>query len=450
MLESTFAQIREWTGANVIGIFDPDSVITGVSSDTRQIKNGDIFVALRGMNHDGHKFLAEAFRLGAVAAIVENDCVVSSELGPIFFVESPLRALGEIARQHRSKFQIPVVCITGSSGKTTTKEMVASVLENRFNVLKSIGSENNEIGVPNTLLKLNAAHDVVVLELAARRQGDIEYLCSIAQPTFGVLLNIGSAHLEYFESLEGVAKAKGELLEYLDESLIALINADDRVVCQEVQRTKGRLLTFGFQSESIFRGEGLILDQESCGHFLFRGFEIDLGIPGGHNAYNALAALSVGVQLGVNIQDAARVLSNFQAIEQRSQIIDVAGITIINDCYNANPESMRAALDILLNKLGQRKIALLGDMLELGPDSKRYHEELGRYVAPMVDELLTIGTMGEYIATSAMGVGLSKTFHFDNFDSVVKYLKNTLVKGDTILVKASQGMGLRRVVDSIL
>ena len=450
MLESTFAQIREWTGANVIGIFDPDSVITGVSSDTRQIKNGDIFVALRGINHDGHKFLAEAFRLGAVAAIVENDCVVSSELGPIFFVESPLRALGEIARQHRSKFQIPVVCITGSSGKTTTKEMVASVLENRFNVLKSIGSENNEIGVPNTLLKLNAAHDVVVLELAARRQGDIEYLCSIAQPTFGVLLNIGSAHLEYFESLEGVAKAKGELLEYLDESLIALINADDRVVCQEVQRTKGRLLTFGFQSESIFRGEGLILDQESCGHFLFRGFEIDLSIPGGHNAYNALAALSVGVQLGVNIQDAARVLANFQAIEQRSQIIDSAGITIINDCYNANPESMRAALDILLNKLGQRKIALLGDMLELGPDSKRYHEELGRYVAPMVDELLTIGTMGKYIATSAMGVGLSKTFHFDNFDSVVKYLKNTLVKGDTILVKASQGMGLRRVVDSIL
>ncbi len=450
MLESTFAQIREWTGANVIGIFDPDSVITGVSSDTRQIKNGDIFVALRGINHDGHKFLAEAFRLGAVAAIVENDCVVSSEVGPIFFVESPLRALGEIARQHRSKFQIPVVCITGSSGKTTTKEMVASVLENRFNVLKSRGSENNEIGVPNTLLKLNAAHDVVVLELAARRQGDIEYLCSIAQPTFGILLNIGSAHLEYFESLEGVAKAKGELLEYLDESLIALINADDRVVCQEVQRTKGRLLTFGFQSESIFRGEGLILDQESCGHFLFRGFEIDLGIPGGHNAYNALAALSVGVQLGVNIQDAARVLSNFQAIEQRSQIIDVAGITIINDCYNANPESMRAALDILLNKLGQRKIALLGDMLELGPDSKRYHEELGRYVAPMVDELLTIGTMGKYIATSAMGVGLSKTFHFDNFDSVVKYLKNTLVKGDTILVKASQGMGLRRVVDSIL
>ena len=158
MLELTFAQIREWTGAKVIGIFDPRCVVTGVSSDTRQIKNGDIFVALRGINYDGHDFIAEAFRFGAVAAIVESDCVVPSELGPIFLVESPLMALGQIAKQHRSKFQIPVVCITGSSGKTTTKEMVASVLENRFNVLKSKGSENNEIGVPNTLLKLNAKH----------------------------------------------------------------------------------------------------------------------------------------------------------------------------------------------------------------------------------------------------------------------------------------------------
>ena len=450
MLESTFAQIREWTGAKVIGIFEPHSLVTGVSSDTRQIKNGDIFVALRGINHDGHDFIAEAFRFGAVAAIVENDFVVRGELGPIFLVESPLRALGQIAKQHRSKFQIPVVCITGSSGKTTTKEMVASVLENRFNVLKSIGSENNEIGVPNTLLKLNAKHEVVVLELAARRQGDIEYLCSIAQPTFGVLLNIGSAHLEYFESLEGVAKAKGELLEYLDESLMALINADDRVVCQEVQRTKGRLLTFGFQSESVYRGEGLILDQESCGHFLFRGVKIDLKIPGRHNAYNALAAISAGFELGVDIQDSAQILSEFQAVEHRSEVIEVGGVSIVNDCYNANPESMRAALDVLLNRTGNRKIALLGDMLELGPDSKRLHGELGLHAATIVDELITIGSMGKYITDAARSVGHSNTLHFESIDSVVKYLKNSLVTGDIILVKASQGIGLSRVVEAVL
>ncbi|MEE3235428.1 MAG: UDP-N-acetylmuramoyl-tripeptide--D-alanyl-D-alanine ligase, partial [Candidatus Latescibacterota bacterium] len=247
MIESTLGQIREWTEAEVIGIFAPHSVVTGVSTDTRQIKDGDLFVALRGLNHDGHSFVAEAFRLGAVAAVVASDFVFDCDLGPTLVVESPQVALGQIAKGYRSKFQIPVICITGSSGKTTTKEMVASVLEQRFNVLKSVGSENNEIGVPKTLLKLEEHHEVIVLELAARRQGDIRYLCDIAQPTFGVLLNIGTAHLEYFESLEGVAKAKGELLEYLDESLIALINADDRVVCQEVQRTKGRLLTFGFQ-----------------------------------------------------------------------------------------------------------------------------------------------------------------------------------------------------------
>ncbi|MEE3232660.1 MAG: cyanophycin synthetase, partial [Candidatus Latescibacterota bacterium] len=226
--------------------------------------------------------------------------------------------------------------------------------------------------------------------------------------------------------------------------------ADDRVVCQEVQRTKGRLLTFGFQSESIFRGEGLILDQESCGHFLFRGVEIDLKIPGIHNAYNALAAISVGVELGVNIRDGAQKLSLFQAVEQRSEVIDVRGISIINDCYNANPESMRAALDVLLNKAGRRKIALLGDMLEMGPNSESFHGELGLHAAAMVDELITIGSMGKYITEGARSVGHSNASHFENADSVVKYLKDSLVTGDIILVKASQGMRLNRVVEAIL
>ena len=450
MIESTLGQIREWTGAAVLGIFAPQSVITGVSTDTRQIKHGELFVALRGQNYNGHDFVIEAFDRGAAAVVVDNDFVVNHVVGTILVVESPLVALGQIAKEYRCKFQIPVICITGSSGKTTTKEMIGAVLGKRFNVLKSLGSENNEIGVPITLLKLKEHHEVVVLELAARRQGDIKYLCEIAQPTFGVLLNIGSAHLEHFESIEGVAKAKGELLEYLDESLTALINADDRVVCQEVQRTKGRLLTFGFQSESVYRGEGLILDQESCGHFLFRGVKIDLKIPGRHNAYNALAAISAGFELGVDIQDSAQILSGFQAVEQRSEVIEVGGISIVNDCYNANPESMRAALDVLLNRTGNRKIALLGDMLELGPDSERLHGELGLHAATIVDELITIGSMGKYITDAARSVGHSNTLHFESIDSVVKYLKNSLVTGDIILVKASQGIGLGRVVEAVL
>ena len=450
MDEITLGGIREWTGAEVLGIFSANSAVANVCTDTRKIKTGDLYVALQGLKYDGHDYVAEAFELGAVGAVVGNNYVSEFDLGPVFVVQSPLRALGKIAQGYRSKFQIPVICITGSSGKTTTKEMLASVLEKRFNVLKSNGSENNEVGVPKTLLRLNKHHDVVVLELAARRQGDIKYLCDIAQPTFGILINIGTAHLEYFESLEGVAKAKGELLEYLDESLIALINADDRVVCQEVQRTKGRLLTFGFQSESIFRGERLTLDQESCGHFLFRGNEIALKIPGKHNAYNALAALSVGVELGVEIKHCAEILSRFQAIEQRSEVIEIGDISVINDCYNANPESMRAALDVLLNKVGSRKIALLGDMLELGSNSVSFHAELGLYAATIVDELITIGPMAKYINNAARDVGHLNVSHFEDTDLVVEHLKNSLVSGDIILVKASHGMGLGRVVEAIL
>ncbi len=449
MDELTLGWIREWTGAEVLGIFSANCAVASICTDTRQIKNGDLYVALQGLNYDGNDYVAEAFERGAVGAVVSTNYVSEHASGPILVVQSPLRAFGKIAQGYRSKFQIPVICITGSSGKTTTKEMVASVLEKRFSVLKSNGSENNEVGVPKTLLRLNKHHDVVVLELAARRQGDIKYLCDIAQPTFGILINIGTAHLEHFESLEGVAKAKGELLEYLDESLIALINADDRVVCQEVQRTKGRLLTFGFQSESIFRGERLILDQESCGHFLFRGNEISLKIPGKHNAYNALVALSVGVELGVKIKHCAEILSRFQAIEQRSEVIEIGEISVINDCYNANPESMRAALDVLLNKVGSRKIALLGDMLELGSDSASFHSELGLHAAAIVDELITIGPMARYINNAAREVGHSNISHFENTDLVVEYLKNSLVPGDIILVKASQGMGLSRVVEAI-
>jgi UDP-N-acetylmuramoyl-tripeptide--D-alanyl-D-alanine ligase len=449
MDELTLGRIREWTRAEVLGIFRANSAVASICIDTRQIQTGDLYVALQGLNYDGHDYIAEAFERGAVGAIVNTNYVSDSGLGPIFVVESPLRALGKIAQGYRSKFQIPVICITGSSGKTTTKEMVASVLEKRFNVLKSTGSENNEVGVPKTLLKLNKRHDVVVLEFAARRQGDIKYLCNIAQPTFGILLNIGTAHLEYFESLEGVAKAKGELLEYLDESLIALINADDRVVCQEVQRTKGRLLTFGFQSESIFRGERLILDQESCGHFLFRGVKISLKIPGKHNAYNALAALSVGAELGVKIEHCAEILSRFQAVEKRSEVIETGEISVVNDCYNANPESMRAALDVLQNKVGSRKVAILGDMLELGSNSESFHVELGLHVATIADELITIGPMAKYINDAARGVGHPNVSHFENTDSVIKHLNNSLVPGDIVLVKASQGMGLSRIVEAI-
>ncbi len=444
-------EILQWTEAELVGILDRPIRPSGVSTDSRSTVSGELFIALRGEHFDGHDYVEAALLRGACAAVVEKESVAryASGIGPLLVVDSALKALGQMAARYRARFDVPVIGITGSSGKTTTKEMVAAVLGHRFNVLKTIASENNEIGVPRTLLNLNRQHEAVVLELAARKEGDIHYLCTIAQPTIGVLLNIGSAHLEFFGSVEGVAKAKGELLEYLDESLTALINADDRVVCQEVLRTKGRLLTFGFQSESTFRGEGLILDQEGCGHFLLQTHSIDLKIPGKHNAYNALAAAAIGGILGVEPGDIRRALSEFRPVDRRTEVVQVRGMTIVNDSYNANPGSVGAALDMLSAMRGGRKIVLLGDMLELGETAPQLHEEIGGRAAEVADVVLAVGPLARHIARGARAAGAAQVTHFDLKEEATAHLNATLEPDDILLVKASRGMGLWDVVDAI-
>ena len=445
-------EILQWTGAELVGILDRPISVSGVSSDSRSVAEGELFIALKGEHFDGHAYVEDALSKGACAAVVGRSELARYDWskGLLLAVDSGLVALGKIAAGYRARFDIPVVGITGSAGKTTTKEMVATVLEQRYNVLKTEDNENNEIGVPYTLLRLDAHHEAVVLELAARKEGDIHYLCTIAQPTVGVLLNIGTAHLEYFGSVEGVAKAKGELLEYLDESLTALINADDRVVCQEVQRTKGRLLTFGFQSESKFRGEGLVLDQEGCGHFLLNNtIQIDLKIPGKHNAYNALAAAALGQHLGVDDEAIGSALSKFQPFSRRSEVIRLGQVTVINDSYNANPGSMRAALEMLAEMEGQRKVVLLGDMLELGLSGPQLHVEMGQIAAEVADLIFTTGALGQHIADGARAAGAEHVTHFVEKESAIAKLKSTLVVDDILLVKASRGLELWHVVEAI-
>ncbi len=445
-------EILQWTDAELVGILDRFISPLGVSTDSRSLAAGELFIALRGENFDGHDYVEAALEGGACAAVVERGYYEDRiGVGPLLVVDSALVALGKIAAQYRARFDLPIIGITGSAGKTTTKEMVAAVLGQRYNVLKTVGSENNEIGVPRTLLQLTPQHEAVVLELAARQEGDIRYLCSIAKPTLGVLLNIGTAHLEFFGSVEGVAKAKGELLEYLDESLTALINADDRVVCREVQRTKGRLLTFGFQCESKFRGEGLILDQEGCGHFLLHNYSIDLQIPGKHNAYNALAAAAVGEELGVAPEQIQRALADFRPVSRRSEVTRKNGITVINDSYNANPSSMAAALDLLaeMDAKGGRKIALLGDMLELGQQSSQLHADVGRRAAEVVDILLAVGPQSQHIVAAAQEAGMTRARHFIDREQVASHLSAQLEVNDLVLVKASRGMGLWELVEQL-
>jgi UDP-N-acetylmuramoyl-tripeptide--D-alanyl-D-alanine ligase len=425
-----------------------------VVTDSRSVAEGDLFLALRGERFDGHDFVEAAFERGASAALVERswEGAGQSLSGPLLAVDSTLLALGAVAQAYRRRYDLPVVAVVGSVGKTTTKELIATVLGQRYQVLKTVGSENNEIGVPRTLLQLSPNHEVVVLELAARRVGDIEYLCSIAEPTVGVLLNIGTAHLEYFESVEGVAKAKGELLDYLGESLTALVNADDRVVVQEVQRTKGRLLTFGFVRESGFRGEGLVLDQEGCGHFLLHNNLIELKIPGRHNAYNGLAAASIGRILDVDWEDIQHALAQFEPVSMRAEIVRKDGLVVINDCYNANPDSMLAALELLGDVPGARKIAFLGDMLELGPQSGDLHAAVGAEVASKADMLLATGKQSIELVAAARSAGMDETQarHFDNLDLAGEFISANLCRGDVVLVKASRAMAFDRVVERIL
>ena len=453
----SFEQILQWTEAELVGIFDSGRQPAGISSDTRTIANGDLFLALQGPRFDGHEYVEKAFANGAVAAVVDRQWQQrdgGTASGPLFVVDSVLHALGALARNYRKRFDIPIIAIVGSSGKTTAKELAAAVLGRRYCVLKSVDNENNEIGIPTALLRLSEHHEVAVLELGTRKFGDIAYLCSLAQPTVGVLLNIGRAHLEFFESVEGVAKAKGELLDYLDESSLTLVNVDDCVAAGEAMRTKGRLLGFSIDRESQFRGEGLILDREGRGHFSLQNYDIEVGVAGRHNVYNALVAAALGREFGVDWDDIGAAIGAFNHVDMRTQILRKGEKRIINDSYNANPESMRAAL-ALLRDMGStgRKIAVLGDMLELGSQSAELHADIGRFVAEIgIDMLFCTGQMTRQTIAAALESGMepANVRHFGSRLELRESLSGCLGDADVVLIKGSRGMELEHIAEALL
>ncbi len=451
----TLRQAAQWTKADPVGMPGGDAPLNGVSTDSRTINPGELFVALQGPAYDGHAFVRQALQRGAAGALVARAWASAQEdpgLGPVLAVADPLAALGAMAAAYRSQFQLPVVGVVGSAGKTTTKEMVAAVLARRYRVLRNAGNENNEIGVPRALLQLSATHQIAVLEMAARQAGDIAYLCACAQPTLGVLLNIGTAHLEFFGSVEGVAKAKGELLDYLGESSTALVNADDCVLAKETKRTKGRLLGFSLERESRFRGEGLVLDQEGRGHFSLQNYDFHLRVPGRHNVYNALAAIAVGRLLAVPWGDIQEALAEFAPVAWRSQVRAWQGARLLDDTYNANPDSVAAALTLLAGMAAERRLAVLGDMLELGPEAMELHRRIGRLAAAAgVDRLLTTGPLSVHTVTAAREAGLAvaAATHYPDREQLTSALREVVRPGDLVLVKASRGMGLDRVVTAL-
>jgi len=428
--------------------------LKGVSTDSRTVKPGDVFFAIKGEKFDGHAFVAEAFSHGCTAAVVEERLPQTSP-GlvdfPLLVVKDTIRALGQFARWYRQRFDIPVISITGSNGKTTTKEMIAAVLDQKFSVLKTEGNLNNHIGVPMTLFRLDKKHDVAVVEMGTNHFGEIEYLCSVAEPTHGLITNIARAHLEFFGSLEGVARAKGETFDWLASQGIGFVNADDPLVVGRAKVLKRRF-TYGFGGKRVnVRGRFLGFNEKVQPRFSFgvyplsRPLSVRLRTYGKHTAENALAAAAVGLHFGIGVTKIKSALEKHRPGTKRMEVLRIQGVTILNDTYNANPDSVLSALQTLAVMDCKGKIiVVLGDMLELGDSSEREHRRIGEEIRRLGFEYVL--TYGKESTAACAESHATHAFHYEEKSALIAYLEELVTPGDVVLVKGSRGMKMEDVV----
>lgn len=464
----TVEEILEVTSARVLaGEVQPASqaMIRRLCTDSREVRPGDLFVALKGERFDGHDFAAAAIRRQAVGVLVQEGyrperLAAAGGRGPLVLaVADTLLAYQQLAAHHRSRFRIPVVAVTGSNGKTTTKDMVAGVLAERWRVLKTEGNLNNRIGVPQTLLRLTPRHGAAVVEMGVDAQGQTTRLSEIARPTIGLITNIGPDHLEFFGSMDASAQAKGEMLDLLPPEGAAVLNADDPYFDYLASRARCRVLSFGLSERAEVRATEMVPDRRRGMAFRLtlpgraRSPVAMLAVHGAHNLSNALAAAAAGHLLGLSGTAIARGLARFRPATMRSQVSVHRGIRIINDCYNANPASMKAAIDLLAELgAGNRTIAMLGDMLELGPTSVALHREVGAYLARRgISALIACGRLGHGLADGARSAGMESDRIREAADAVqaAALLPSVVRAGDVVLVKASRRMQMERVVEAL-
>ncbi len=433
--------------------------VGGISTDSRTTRNGDVFVAIRGEKFDGHDFITKAIGAGAIALVVDkkwadvNGTMLVSLSIPRLVVEDTTIALGELALCYRKKFDLPVIAVAGSNGKTTTKNMVGAVLAKKFNVLGTEGNLNNQIGVPQTLFRLSDEHEVAVVEIGTNHFGELAYLCRILEPTHGVITNIGREHLEFFGSTEGVAKAEGELLEWLHGNKGTFFgNKDDGHIKHRLARLRmKKSVTFGFRSAGV-DVKGTVLGQDALGCPKVRirqkgkkPFDVQLGVPGEQNASNALVAATVGLTLRVSAREITKALETFTAPGKRMEVVQLDGLKVLNDTYNANPDSMLSALAALQSmKTAGRRIAVLADMLELGKSAEKEHRNVGKALKRYhVDCLFTYGDLARHIHDASR---VAEKVHFDDKRVLCEQLSGFVSSGDLVLVKGSRGMKMEDVV----
>jgi len=429
------------------------AVMAGVSTDSRTVGEGDVFFAVRGERFDGADFVDDAVRKGAACAVVNGDSLTPAlESRPVVVVGDTVRALGDAARDYRSLFDRPVIAVTGTNGKTTAKEMMLAVLGVRYAVHGTKGNLNNHIGVPLSVFGLERHHQCAVFELGMSAPGEIAALADIVNPGIGVVLNAGPAHMEFFQSLEAVADAKMELLEALGPGDTAVVNGDDDLLRKCPDKTDADIIRFGVRGGWDVRGEHITVDEHGRAAFTCGGVRVGLAVPGVHNVYNALAAIAVGTLLNIGIREAASALASFTAPGMRMQTIERDGVTYINDSYNANPLSMKTAASVLGSMAvsgGGRKIAVLGDMLELGEISESAHREVGALFGCLgVDLMCLVGEWAEAVAEGARSEGIPPGGIRIVGDSgaAAEFVESIRRPGDVILVKGSRGMRMERVI----
>jgi len=444
------SKIAEFISAG--GEFAAEEVAQGYSIDSRTVGSGQLFFAVKGERLDGHDFVEQALEKGAVAAVVRED-----QLGRyptkarLLIVEDTLVALQTLATAVRKRWGKPLIAVTGSAGKTTTKEAIAHVLSARFRVLKSEGNFNNHFGLPLMLLKLEPEYDVAVIEMGMSHAGEIRALAKIAQPEIGVVTNVAPVHLEFFDSLAGIARAKYELVESLPARGTAVLNADDDYVSQFGRDFKGKVVMYGTRAAADVRAEAI----QSKGR---EGVEFDvviggvrehatLPLVGEHNVLNALAAVAVGLERGLKPSEAVTALGSLAPADKRGQVLQVGNITVINDCYNSNPKALDAMVDALAAIPAKRRIVVAGEMLELGLAGEEMHRQAGLHIAgKRIDVLLGVRGLAEAMVGAAKQAGIRAEFVAASEDAG-EWLAREARDGDVVLLKASRGVKLEKAIE---
>lgn len=419
-------------------------VITGFSTDTRTLKKGDLFIAIKGENFDGGDFVKQALEKGAVGAITDKNLNIEG----VIKVEDPIKALGSIALAHRDSFEIPVIAVTGSSGKTTVKDMIVQLLSVNWDVHYTEGNLNNHIGMPMTLLKTKRKHKVCVVEMGMNSRGEIDYLSKIAKPEFGVITNIGTAHIGELGSQEQIFKAKTELIANIKTGGYLFINGDDEYLSKLSNLEDINTIKFGIGNKNDVQAEKIRKTGAEFYEFIYGKTLFKLNVPGKHNIYNALAAISVAKNLGMDIKEIKQQIEKYLGSEMRLNIKLIGAIRVIDDSYNANPESMKAALNVLETYKG-RRIAVLGDMLELGCFSDKNHFDIGVEAAQKADLLLFCGKQAQNYKKGALSRGKNEKhiYTFKYSDQAGQFIADIAQKGDTVLLKGSRGMKMENVLE---